>query len=113
MNENSYRTVKAVLATITLALLFIFTFTSVDSFLRDQRLRDNQYFCNGAPITVKDGDTLFWITRKNCDGNFMNALDEVVSFYGSDLQVGDVIYLPTHFPCELRFTDGGQVMEDC
>lgn len=113
MNENSYRTVKAVLATITLALLFTFTFTSVKDFLTQQRIEANQYFCNGAPITVKDGDTLYWIARTNCDGNYMNALDELVNFYGADIQVGDKIYLPTHFPCVLRATDGGQVMEDC
>lgn len=113
MTENTYRMVKAFLATLTLSLLFVFTFTSVNDFLHEQHIKDNQYFCNGAPITVKDGDTLYWIARTNCDGNYMNALDELVNFYGATIQVGDKIYLPTHFPCVLRKTDGGQVMEDC
>jgi hypothetical protein len=43
----------------------------------------------------------------------MNALDEVVSFYGTTLTVGDTIYLPTHNNCNLRMTDGGDVFEDC
>lgn len=109
MNESTYRAVKALLATLTLALLFIFTLKFSDGVFTE----DNQYFCDGAPITIKEGDTLYWITRTHCDGNFMNALDETVRFYGTTLQVGDTIYLPTHFPCVLRKTDGGQVMEDC
>lgn len=113
MNENSYRTIKSLLTSIALAIVALFLFVTVAEHLSAQRLSDNQYFCNGAPITIKEGDTLYWITRTNCDGNFMNALDEVVSFYGTTLTVGDTIYLPTHFPCELRETDGGQVMENC
>jgi hypothetical protein len=113
MNENSYRTIKSLLASIALAIVALFLFVTVASHLSAQRLSDNQYFCNGAPINIKEGDTLYWIVRNNCDGNFVNALDEVVSFYGTTLQVGNTIYLPTHFPCKLRFTDGGQVIEDC
>ena len=43
----------------------------------------------------------------------MNVVDQLVSVYGTTLNVGDTIYLPTHPNCELRLTDGGQVMEDC
>lgn len=113
MNENSYRFIKALLATIALAVLSLFLFVSVDGWLRQEHIKANQYFCDGAPYTVKEGDTLYWITRTHCEGNFMNALDETVNFYGSNLTVGETIYLPTHFPCVLRLTDGGQVMEDC
>ena len=43
----------------------------------------------------------------------MNVVDELVRVYGTDLTVGDTIFLPTHPNCELRMTDGGQVMEEC
>lgn len=109
MNENTYRTVKAGLATFAIATTAVFGF----SYLKQQQIEDNRFFCNGAPITIKDGDTLYWITRNHCDGNFMNALDKVVAAYGTTLTVGDTIYLPTHNHCELRLTDGGQVMEEC
>jgi hypothetical protein len=109
MNENSYRTFKA---GITALALIAGTFLAL-TFLTTQQNRDNEFFCNGAPISIKEGDTLYWITRTNCDGNTMNALDEVVSFYGTTLTVGDTIYLPTHNNCNLRMTDGGDVFEDC
>lgn len=109
MNENSYRTAKTVLITATVTIASVFAF----SFLKEQHRQDNEFFCNGAPISIKDGDTLYWIARTNCDGNTMNVLDQLVRVYGTDLTVGDTIYLPTHSSCEIRLTDGGQVMEDC
>jgi hypothetical protein len=109
MNENSYRTAKTVLITATISIASVFAF----SFLSEQNRQDNEFFCNGAPHTIKDGDTLYWIARTNCDGNTMNVVDQLVRVYGTDLTVGDTIYLPTHQNCELRLTDGGQVMEDC
>ena len=109
MNENRYRLFKAVLATATVSILS----TLALAYINKQRAEDAEFFCNGAPITIQEGDTLYWITRTNCDGNKMHALDVVVDFYGDSLKIGDTIYLPTHNNCELRFTDGGQVMEDC
>ena len=68
----------------------------------------------GGPIgLVKDGDTLYWIARTNCEGNTMEVVDRLVKLYGTDLTIGDTIYLPTHNSCELRMTDGGEVFEDC
>jgi hypothetical protein len=78
-----------------------------------QNAKDNEFFCNGASVSIKEGDTLYWIARTNCEGNTMNVVDELVRVYGTDLTVGDTIFLPTHPNCELRMTDGGQVMEDC
>lgn len=109
MNENTYRGVKAGLATFAIATTTVFGF----SYLKQQQVRDNEFFCNGAPLKIEEGDTLYWITRTHCDGNFMNALDKVVNFYGTSLTVGETIYLPTHDSCELRATDGGQVLEEC
>ncbi len=109
MNENTYRGFKAGVATVAVAASTVLGF----SFLQKQQAMDNEFFCNGAPLTVKEGDTLYWITRTNCDGNTMNALDKVVSFYGTTLTIGDTIYLPTHDGCELRRTDGQEVIEEC
>jgi hypothetical protein len=109
MNENSYRAFKAGIATFALVVATALTF----SFLTAQQQRDNEFFCNGSPITIQEGDTLYWLTRTLCDGNTMNALDAVVDFYGTTLTVGDTLYLPTHNNCELRMTDGGDVFEDC
>jgi len=78
-----------------------------------QNAKDNEFFCNGASVSIKEGDTLYWIARTNCEGNTMNVVDELVRVYGTDLTIGDTIYLPTHNTCELRMTDGGEVMEEC
>ena len=109
MTENTYRTAKTVLITVTVTIASLFAF----SFLKEQNRQDNEFFCNGAPITIKEGDTLYWIARENCDGNIMNVVDKLVLTYGADLTIGNTIYLPTHPNCEIRLTDGGQVMEDC
>ena len=109
MNENSYRTFKTVIATLALAVATSLAF----SFLSTQHQRDNEFFCNGAPITIQEGDTLYWLTRTHCDGNTMNALDAVVDFYGTTLTVGKTLYLPSHNNCELRMTDGGDIFEEC
>jgi hypothetical protein len=63
--------------------------------MKEQNRQDNEFFCNGAPITIKDGDTLYWIARTNCEGNTMNVVDELVRVYGTDLTVGNTIYLLT------------------
>lgn len=109
MNENSYRAFKAGLATVAVTVGSFLSF----SYLDRQHTRDNEFFCSGTPLTIKEGDTLYWITRTHCDGNTMNALDKVVAFYGTTLTIGDTIYLPTYNRCELRRTDGGQIMEEC
>jgi hypothetical protein len=109
MNENTYRTAKTVLITATITIASVFAF----SFVKEQNRQDSEFFCNGAPVVIKDGDTLYWIARANCDGNIMNVVDKLVSLYGSDLTVGQTIYLPTHPNCEMRLTDGGQVVDGC
>jgi hypothetical protein len=109
MNENTYRTAKTVLITATVTIASVLAF----SLMKEQQRQSNEFFCNGASVTIKEGDTLYWIARTNCDGNTMNVVDQLVSVYGTTLNVGDTIYLPTHPNCELRLTDGGQVMEDC
>jgi hypothetical protein len=113
MNEDAYRFIKAILASITLAILALFCFVTVNGYLSKQSEKANEYFCDGAPIIVQDGDTLYWIARENCVGNIMNVVDTLVNVYGSDIQVGQKIYLPTHPSCGLRLTDGGDAVDDC
>ena len=54
MNENSYRTAKTVLITATVTIASVFAF----SFLKEQNQQDNEFFCNGASVNIKEGDTL-------------------------------------------------------
>jgi hypothetical protein len=109
MNEQTYRTAKTVLITVALVLASVFAF----GYLSKQNREDSQFFCDGTPVTVKNGDTLYWIARTNCEGNTMEVVDRLVKLYGTNLAIGDTIYLPTHSTCELRITDGGEVMEEC
>ena len=109
MNEATYRTVKAVLITVLVIFVSLVSFT----YIQNQSDRDAEFFCTGAPVVIQEGDTLYWIARMNCDGNFMEAVDRLVKTYGTTLTIGDTIYLPTHNSCELRLTDGGEMIEDC
>lgn len=109
MNEHTYRTAKTILITIAITLASVFAF----GYLNKQNKDDAEFFCNGASVTVKDGDTLYWIARMNCEGNTMEVVDRLVGLYGTSLTIGDTIYLPTHNTCELRMTDGGNVSEEC
>ena len=109
MSENTYRTAKTILITIALTIASVFAF----SYLSKQQVENSEFFCTGAPVVVQEGDTLYWIARMNCDGNFMEAVNRLVELYGTTLTIGDTIYLPTHNSCELRLTDGGEMIEDC
>ena len=109
MNEQTYRTAKTVLITVALVLVSVFAFGYLDR----QDTKDSQFFCDGTPVTVKEGDTLYWIARTNCEGNTMEVVDRLVKLYGTELNVGDTIYLPTHNTCELSMADSGEVFEDC
>ena len=109
MNENTYRTAKTVLITIAITLASVFAFGYLDR----QNAKDSEFFCDGTPVKIESGDTLYWIARTKCEGNTMEVVDRLVELYGTTLTVGDTIYLPTHNACELRITDGGEVMEEC
>jgi hypothetical protein len=109
MNENTYRTAKTVLITIAITLASVFAFGYLDR----QNTKDSEFFCDGTPVTIKEGDTLYWIARTNCEGNTMEVVDRLVKLYGTNLTIGDKIFLPTHNACELRITDGGDVFEEC
>jgi len=53
------------------------------------------YTCPNLSITVKNGDTLDGIVRKHCSGTFTDALDDMVSEYGSTIYAGQIVILPT------------------
>lgn len=109
MNETTYRSAKTIMGFVAIISAVLISV----SFLQKQNQQDNEFFCSGSPIVIENGDTLYWLAQKNCHGNIMNVVDRLVTAYGTDLVVGDTIYLPTHSSCELRLTDGGDVLEDC
>jgi hypothetical protein len=121
MNSNTYRQVKTLLLVAALVIGGLFvsklqdTINSQDSinkYINEQQATDNLFHCRGQAIQILEGDTLWWIAHENCDGNITNVVDKLIKFYGNDLIVGKTIYLPVHSNCELRLTDGGQVMTD-
>jgi hypothetical protein len=109
MNENAYRVVKGAVMCFAVTIVGLFCLRV----LNEQSRQANEFFCNGSPVQVKDGDTLYWIAREQCDGNIMNVVDKLVAVYGTNLNVGDTIYLPTHPKCKFRLTDGGQPVDGC
>ena len=122
MSNNVYRQVKTLLFVAALAMSGIFVsrclntvndLTTITNYINEQRVADAQFHCRGQAIQILEGDTLWWIAHENCEGNIMNVVDKLLKVYGDDLIVGKTIYLPVYLDCELRLTDGGQVMEEC
>ena len=109
MSENSYRLFKSFAIVFYAVCSLFFAY----SYMEQLSIKDNEFFCDGAPVTIKEGDTLYWIAREHCEGNTRNVVDKLVKLYGTVLTIGDTISLPTHPSCELRMTDGGQVIEEC
>jgi hypothetical protein len=122
MNSNTYRQVKTLLFVVALAIggLFISKLQdtinnqdTINKYISEQQATDSVFHCRGQAIQILEGDTLWWIAHENCEGNITNVIDKLLKVYGDDLIVGKTIYLPVHSNCELRLTDGGQVMEEC
>jgi hypothetical protein len=53
------------------------------------------YTCPNITVTVKQGDTLDGIVREHCSGTFTDALDDMVSEYGTTIYAGQVVILPS------------------
>ena len=53
------------------------------------------YTCPNLSVTVKQGDTLDGIVREHCSGTFTDALDDMVSEYGTTIYAGQVVILPS------------------
>ena len=116
MSNETYRQVKTLLLVAWLAMGSVVVskyLSTITDYIEEQRLTDSQFHCRGQAIQILEGDTLWWIAHENCEGNIMNVVNKLLKAYGDDLIVGKTIYLPTHQSCELRLTDGGQVMEEC
>ncbi len=74
--------------------------------------KDAEFHCTEALITVSNGDTIYDLARANCTGNFISVVDETVRVYGSDIDIGDKLYLPKNNNCKVRMSDDG-VYQDC
>jgi hypothetical protein len=57
--------------------------------------RMDSYVCNTRQHTVSYGETLWEIAQSNCSGNIESAVNDLVETYGSTIQNGQVIDLPT------------------
>jgi hypothetical protein len=62
---------------------------------RDYVHRMDSYVCNTRQHTVSYGETLWEIAQSNCSGSIQSAVDDLVKTYGSTIQNGQVIDLPT------------------
>ena len=102
MNSNIKNTLLLAIAFVGLATAFVIGEET-----------SNNFNCELAPHTVQQGDTLWAIAESKCEGDIQRVTDNLVNTYGTNIQVGQNIYLPEHENCELRLTDGGQVMEEC
>jgi len=71
---------------VTAFVLFLF---------RDFAQRMDSYVCNTRQHTVNYGETLWEIAQSNCSGNIESAVNDLVETYGSTIQNGQVIDLPT------------------
>jgi len=63
--------------------------------IQDFTLRMDSYVCNTKQHTVSYGETLWEIAQSNCSGNIESAVNDLVETYGSTIQNGQVIDLPT------------------
>ena len=74
----------AVLVTLFVYFLFQMSAERMDS-----------YVCNAKQHTVSYGESLWEIAQSNCSGNIESAVNDLVETYGSTIQNGQVIDLPT------------------
>lgn len=98
---------------ILLGVLIAIALAVALMFYRQTQNAINAYNCDSRPILVGEGVTLYQIVSYNCSGNLGEALDDAVDIYGTNLGVGQQIFLPQNNDCNLRLTDGGDVYEDC
>lgn len=109
MTFNINKRTKNLLLVIFLPLIIWMLALGVN----DLNKRMTEFTCPSDTIVVEHYDTIWAIVQRNCEGNMSAAVDAVVDVYGSSIQIGQRIFLPRNQDCELRLTDGGQVLEDC
>lgn len=71
-----------------------------------------KFTCEPNPHSVQYGDTLWAIAEAKCDGNIQAVTDNLVDTYGTNIQLGDTIWLPTNQDCLLENRDG-QIYDRC
>jgi hypothetical protein len=72
-----------------------------------------RFTCDTTPHKVFAYDTLWSIAEKKCDGNIQVVTDKLVAVYGTVIQSGDNIYLPTNQDCSLKIANNGNIYEEC
>jgi hypothetical protein len=72
----------------------------------------DRFTCDPEPHTVQYGDTLWAIAQAKCDGNIQAVTDNLVNTYGTTIQAGWQIWLPTSNDCRLELRNG-EVWESC
>ena len=95
------------------ALIVVFFTAIIFVIWNDFYDRMTQYSCDPSPRIVQEGDTIYKFGMAYCTGAREVAIDDAVKQYGTNLQIGQVIYLPISNDCPLRVTDGGEVFQDC
>jgi hypothetical protein len=63
--------------------------------IQESAERMDAYVCNTKQHTVSYGESLWEIAQSNCSGNIESAVNDLVETYGSTIQNGQVIDLPT------------------
>ena len=59
-----------------------------------QELTAPAYECEQTPVIVEQGNTLWSIAEKRCEGDLLQVRYELVQSYGTEIQPGQVIQLP-------------------
>lgn len=70
------------------------------------------FVCDTTPVVASEGDTLWAIAEAKCKGNIQSVTDNLVDTYGTNIQLGDIIWLPTNQDCLLE-NRGGEVYDEC
>ena len=109
MEHSKYEKINNGVFTLIIAFLAVFVVWVYNDF--DKRM--TEFSCDTAPVQVYEGTTVWALTMQNCTGNHTAAVDANVEAYGTNLQIGQTIYLVPNQDCTLRVTDGGEVFQDC
>ena len=72
----------------------------------------SRFTCQPDPHSVQYGDTLWAIAEAKCKGNIQAVTDNLVDTYGTNIQLGDTIWLPTDENCLLE-KRGGEIYDRC
>jgi len=109
MTNELYNKVRTVISLALSAFAVLFAVWVWQDFSH----RMTEFNCSSKPVIVNQYDTIWAIVTRNCSGNISVAVDTAVETYGTNIQVGQQIHLPSNENCTLRITDGGQVFEEC